>query len=420
MEKDLNTSSFDSLQDGFANWDAGVPSENVWDELEADLVTESVWSKVSKSIDATTPPQMTLKESFENWDVEIENDGWSKLNDSLSRERVWVRLSSTLAIPVSLPTSYLKIAASFLVFMFTSLHVTNNSSISQNFIAENTKEIEVNPKNTSVNQSTVNATVSDKINQTFTGLNQGLELTIANNTIENKNDQAETRDKSVENGTNESPSELNQNKEKLDDLTIDPLFGLALNHSASDIPAYDFKREKDPKWFVSAGSQLALLREVKNGPLTSTAPRLGAIGEIGHTFTKNRFFISQSLGFSQFTSEKGRYINGRFLTANQKLNVGQAKIQFGYSFNRISFNVGLNANRIFSGYESQGETISNVYDVPQIKLGFNGGFEVKLKTFKNKDNLSVVTNYQFIPKLVSKNAEFESIEAVNFQLKYAF
>jgi hypothetical protein len=126
------------------------------------------------------------------------------------------------------------------------------------------------------------------------------------------------------------------------------------------------------------------------------------------------------LGFSQFTSEKGRYINGRYLTANQKLNVAQAKIQFGYSFNRIRFNVGVNANRIVSGYESQGETISNVYDVPQIKFGFNGGFEVKLKTFKNKDNISVATNYQFIPKLVSKNAEFESIEAVNFQLKYAF
>lgn len=420
MEKDFNTSSFDNLQDSFANWDAGVPSENVWDELEADLVTESVWSKVSKSIDATTPPQMTLKQSFENWDVEIENDGWSKLNDSLSRERVWVRLSSTLSIPVSLPTSYLKIAASFLIFMFTSIHVSNNSTIFQDAVSKNVVESEVKINNSSVNQTTVDPIASVDNGQIHSGLNQQTVLNIADITNENKNDQADSRNTSAENGSNESFPELNQNTENSDIVAIDPLFGLALNHTASDIPPYDFKREKDPKWFVSAGSQLALLREVKNGPLTSTLPRLGAIGEIGHTFTKNRFFVSQSLGFSQFTSEKGRYINGRFLTANQKLNVGQVKVQFGYSFNRISFNVGLNANRIFSGYESQGETISNVYDVPQVKLGFNGGFEVKLKTFKNKDNLSVVTNYQFIPKLVSKNAEFERIEAINFQLKYAF
>lgn len=420
MEKDFNTSSFDNLHDSFANWDAGVPSENVWDELEADLVTESVWSKVSKSIDATTPPQMTLKQSFENWDVEIENDGWSKLNDSLSRERVWVRLSSTLSIPVSLPTSYLKIAASFLIFMFTSIHVSNNSTIFQDAVSKNAVESEVKINNSSVNQTTVDPIASVDNGQIHSDLNQQTVLNIADITNENKNDQADSRNKSVEKGSKETSAELNQSKNNLDEFTIDPLFGLALNHTASDIPPYDFNGEKDPKWFVSAGSQLALLREVKNGPLTSTLPRLGAIGEIGHTFTKNRFFVTQSLGFSQFTSEKGRYINGRFLTANQKLNVGQLKVQFGYSFNRISFNVGLNANRIFSGYESQGETISNVYDVPQVKLGFNGGFEVKLKTFKNKDNLSVVTNYQFIPKLVSKNAEFERIEAINFQLKYAF
>ena len=419
MEKDFHSSSFDFLQDGFANWDAGVPSENVWDELEADLVTEAVWSKVSKSIETTVPPQTTFKQAFDEWDVEVENDGWSKLNDSLSRERVWVRLSSTLSIPVSLPTSYLKIAASFLIFMFTSFHVTNSSFENRVIQVNNVEEVNTS-NNSSTNQvNTINSTIQ----------NSNL---VVNNSTENENNAnrvdnnkidgsviAQVQSNSNTNNAEKSDQEENTNRTN-DEFSIDPLFGLALNHSAEDIPAYEFNRAKDPSWYVSAGSQFALLREVKNGPLTSTVPRLGAIGEIGHSFNKNRFFMTQSLGFSQFTSEKGRYINGRYLTANQKLNVAQAKIQFGYSFNRIRFNVGVNANRIVSGYESQGETISNVYDVPQIKFGFNGGFEVKLKTFKNKDNISVATNYQFIPKLVSKNAEFESIEAVNFQLKYAF
>lgn len=421
MEKDFHSSSFDFLQDGFANWDAGVPSDNVWDELEADLVTEAVWSKVSKSIDNTVPPQTTLKQAFDGWDVEVENDGWSKLNDSLSRERVWVRLSSTLSIPVSLPTSYLKIAASFLIFMFTSLHVTNSSLDNRSLEVSNIEEI--NPSNITLTDqlnSSDNVAQNNNIavNKT-TGNEQKIDRNKIDNNQLNGNVIAQVQNNLNTNNAEKNNQESIENRTK-EEFPIDPLFGLALNHSADDIPAYEFNRAKEPSWFVSAGSQFALLREVKNGPLTSTVPRLGAIGEIGHSFNKNRFFMTQSLGFSQFTSEKGRYINGRYLTANQKLNVAQAKVQFGYSFNRIRFNVGINANRIISGYESQGQTISNVYDVPQIKLGFNGGFEVKLKTFKNKDNISVATNYQFIPKLVSKNAEFESIEAINFQLKYAF
>lgn len=420
MEKDFHSSSFDFLQDGFANWDAGVPSENVWDELEADLVTEAVWSKVSKSIDTTVPPQSTFKQAFEEWDVAVENDGWSKLNDSLSRERVWVRLSSTLSIPVSLPTSYLKIAASFLIFMFTSFHVTNSSLDNRDLQVTNLEE-KTPSTDVIMNQVILNDNVTNSIiveNNTFENSTENNANRVDNNQIDGSVI-AQVQNNLNTNNAEKSDQEANAIR-TIDEFSIDPLFGLALNHSAEDIPAYDFNRAKEPSWFVSTGSQFALLREVKNGPLTSTVPRIGAIGEIGHTFNKNRFFMTQSLGFSQFTSEKGRYINGRYLTANQKLNVAQAKVQFGYSFNHIRFNVGVNANRIFSGYESQGQTISNVYDVPQIKLGFSGGFEVKLKTFKNKDNISVATNYQFIPKLVSKNAEFESIEAINFQLKYAF
>ena len=223
MEKDFHSSSFDFLQDGFANWDAGVPSENVWNELEADLVTEAVWSKVSKSIETTVPPQTTFKQAFDEWDVEVENDGWSKLNDSLSRERVWVRLSSTLSIPVSLPTSYLKIAASFLIFMFTSFHVTNSSFENRVIQVNNVEEVNTS-NNASTNQvNTINSTIQ----------NSNL---VVNNSTENENNAnrvdnnkidgsviAQVQSNSNTNNAEKSDQEENTNRTN-DEFSIDPLF----------------------------------------------------------------------------------------------------------------------------------------------------------------------------------------------------
>jgi hypothetical protein len=425
MEKENHTSSFDDLRKNFADWDAGVPSENVWEELESDLVTDKVWNKLSQTIDVTEKPN-TLKNAYDKWDVEIENDGWSKLNDSLSRERVWGRLNSSLNIPVRLPASYLKVAASFLVFMFTSFYVTNERFENTITLAQ----VQTSPETKQISSESLLSVTPE------TNLNQNLEsiTPIAQQitpVIRNSNEpisQPKQHDLSANNSIVQENKSIPTN-ETTDISSIDPLMRLHLNHFPGSIPPFDgpdfTPRSKEPNWFISGGAQLALLKERANGPLTSTTPTLGYIGELGHSFNRGRFSASQSLGFTQFTSEKGRYINGRFFTSNQKLNVAQAKVLFGFSLNKIRFNAGVNLNRIISGYESQANKITNVYDVPKMKFGFTGGMEIRLKTFENKSTnkkstIGLGVNYQYIPKLVSKNAEFNRIEAVNLQLKYAF
>ncbi len=420
MEKDKHTSSFNDLRKNFADWNAGVLSDNVWEELEAELVTDKVWTKLSETINLTEKPN-TLKNAFDKWDVEIEKDGWSKLNDSLSRERVWVRLNSSLNIPVRLPASYLKVAAAFLVFMFTSFYINNSRFENPIIVAEVQNSSKKKQTNSEKSNSYAAKIKSNDGIETVAPIAQKIRNIINNsNTIVSKIKQ---QNLSIDNSLFSENNSFSSN-ESAEISVIDPLTRLRLNHFPGSIPDFDgpdfTPRTKEPNWFVSGGTQLALLKETANGPLTSTTPTLGYIGEFGHTFNRSRFFSTQSVGFSQFTSEKGRYINGRFMTSNQKLNVAQAKLQFGISLNKIRFSAGVNLNRIISGYESQANKITNVYDVPKMKFGFTGGLEVRLKSFKNSSNIGLGLNYQYIPKLVSKNAEFNRIEAVNLQLKYAF
>ena len=89
--ENLNNSNreFQSLQKSFENWDAGMPSSDVWENLEADLAVSAVWDRLDESLEASgSSADKGLVESYENWSPNNSGDGWSKLEEQLSRERV--------------------------------------------------------------------------------------------------------------------------------------------------------------------------------------------------------------------------------------------------------------------------------------------------------------------------------------------
>jgi len=99
LDKAHNTNrEFRALQNSFGDWDAGTPSDDVWENLEADLAVSAVWDRLDETLEANgSSADKTLVEAYENWSPNTSGDGWSKLEEQLSRERVWNRLSTTLS-----------------------------------------------------------------------------------------------------------------------------------------------------------------------------------------------------------------------------------------------------------------------------------------------------------------------------------
>ena len=152
MKENLNNPNreFKSLQKSFDNWEAGKPSADLWENLEADLAVSAVWDRLDESLELEgSPADKGLVDSYENWSPSSSGDGWSRLEEQLSRERVWTRLNTTLNYPVTTRIPWLKMAAASLVFVFIAFYTDQFSNpvqeqnrgglISRNFSTETTK-----------------------------------------------------------------------------------------------------------------------------------------------------------------------------------------------------------------------------------------------------------------------------------------
>lgn len=457
-EENLNNSNreFKSLQKSFGNWDAGMPSSDVWENLEADLAVSAVWDRLDETLEANgSSADKPLVEAYENWSPNNSGDGWSKLEEQLSRERVWTRLNTTLSYPITTSIPWVKMAAASLIFTFLAFytdryHVSDTKK--ENLFAFNTSgngaESEA-PDNRQIAQSNTagNTSSIDGANPVFTNevVNGPTEQkTNAQKQLALANPNKQTKEKGIENnaiGTNKnlaqnnvvqtnepqnntaltSKEETNSNLNDLADL--DELGRKEITVQPGVIGDFEFLPYKSPfkpRFSALVGGQFAFINEKDRSAFSSSIPSMGIAADFQYHLYSGRFRFTQDLGFSQYAQSNGSYVNGRYMNSNQKLNTIYLMSAIGYTFKGVTVYGGISVNRLLNGYEESRTTITNVYNSKKLQVGATAGIDYHFTPFRNKTALGLGMQYQFVSRLKSENAVFNDIQGVKLQIKYSF
>lgn len=459
-QENLNNSNreFKSLQKSFGNWDAGLPSSDVWENLEADLAVSAVWDRLDETLEANgSSADKVLTEAYENWSPNNSGDGWSKLEEQLSRERVWTRLNTTLSYPITTSIPWVKMAAASVIFMFLAFY-TDRYNVSDNgqetLFAFNTNGNEMNSEtqanrqiaqsNSTANTSSVEGTNPVSTNEVVNGIAE--QKTNAQKQLALANANGQTNEKGVENNpirVNQNPTQNNNNtvqtnepennvastsKEEtnssLDDLAaLDELGRKEISVQPGVIGDFEFLPYKSPfkpRFSALVGGQFAFINEKDRSAFSSSIPSMGIAADFQYHAYLGKVRFTQDLGFSQYAQSNGSYVNGRYTNSNQKLNTIYLMSAVGYTFKGITFYGGISVNRLLNGYEENRTTITNVYNSKKLQVGATAGIDYHFTPFRNKTALGLGMQYQFVSRLKSENTVFNDIQGVKLQIKYSF
>jgi hypothetical protein len=390
-----------------------------------------------------SPADKALVDSYENWSPNNSGDGWSKLEEQLSRERVWTRLNTTLNYPITTSIPWMKMAAASMVFVFLSFYTDrfgDSDSLKMNLNSSGLVADNVRPTN--LNQSTGVAVASSSKDHSLDDVSdhaistnnkqqlgqKGTELlandkktgtnTALNGTEIGFNENQNLNKTLAENTTVDSTAQSDSNFEEIaelerKELTLDPK---AIGDFSFLPPKYNFK----PRFSAQIGGQFSFINENNRTAFSSSLPRIGIAADFQyHTYLKNIRF-TQNLGFSQYAQSNGSYVNGRYMNSNQRLNTIYLMSSIGYTFKGVTAYGGITVNRLLNGYEENKTYITNVYNTNKFQVGAAAGIDYHFTPFKNKTALGLGVQYQFVSKLKSGNAVFEDIHGVKLQLKYSF
>jgi hypothetical protein len=458
-EENLNNSNreFKSLQKSFGNWDTGLPSSDVWENLEADLAVSAVWDRLDETLEANgSSADKPLVEAFENWSPNNSGDGWSKLEEQLSRERVWTRLNTTLSYPITTSIPWMKMAAASLLFTFLAFytdryHVSDieqktsfafntsgngsdlvtpdNRQMAQSNRAENASSVEgTNPiaTNEVVNGITNQKTTAQKQLLVGNANKQTNERGVENNNTLNSN-QNLAQNNTVQTNEPQNNAALTSKEEtnsNLDDLaSLDELGRKEISVQPGVIGDFEFLPYKPlfkPRFSALVGGQFAFINEKDRSAFSSSVPSMGVAADFQYHLYSGKFRFTQDLGFSQYAQSNGSYVNGRYMNSNQKLNTIYLMSAVGYTFKGVTFYGGISVNRLLNGYEESRTTITNVYNSKKLQVGATAGIDYHFTPFKNKTALGLGMQYQFVSRLKSENAVFNDIQGVKLQIKYSF
>lgn len=441
---------FKSLQKSFDNWDAGKPSADLWENLEADLAVSAVWDRLDESLELEgSPADKVLVDSYENWSPSSSGDGWSRLEEQLSRERVWNRLNTTLNYPVTTRIPWAKMAAASLVFIFIAFYTDQFSRpvreqnhgglISENFSAETTKRQLAStngPGQDPVNGTTPVSTHTNNMVPAPKAVVQPEKL--LPNTVDSNTDFENQRVRKEENLQKDPETDANLAQENNSGYQTNPV---AETTSMQDLAALDLLGIKEvvvepakigefnflpfnspfrPRFSVLIGGQFSMINEKNRTAFSSSLPSMGIAADAQYHFYSGKFRFTQDLGFSQYVQSNGSYINGRYTNSNQKLNTIHFISSIGYTYRGVTVYGGLALNRLLNGYEASRTTITNVYTPNRLQLGATAGIDYHFAPFNNKTALGVGMQYQFVSQMKSGNAVFDDLQGVKLQVKYSF
>lgn len=455
LDKRNNTNrEFKSLQKSFEQWETGSPSDDVWENLEADLAVSAVWDRLDETLEANgSSADKALVDSYENWSPNTSGDGWSRLEEQLSRERVWNRLNTTLSYPVTTRIPWVKMAAASVAFIFLAFYAdrytgsnSSNSGAVYLTTVENTsgsenknRDRQIASVNGTDNTAPVDGTNIPVINTTqnmnpqnqrvfannnVNRLNGAENNLVQNNEIETPNangsiaNQNPVENRSVENvaGTETNAADL----ASLDQLAAREISEFGPQGTIGDFDFLPFQAPFRPKFSALVGGQFAFINEKNRSAFSSSLPSMGIAADFQyHTYLRNWRF-TQDVGFSQYAQSNGSYVNGRYTSSNQKLNTIYLSSSVGYTFRGVTISGGIAVNRLLNGYEESRTAITNVYNSKKLQIGATAGVDYHFTPFKNKTALGLGVQYQFISRLKSENTVFNDIQGVKLQIKYSF
>lgn len=451
--ENLNNSNreFKSLQKSFEDWDTGMPSSDVWENLEADLAVSAVWDRLDETLELNgSSADKGLVESYENWSPNNSGDGWSKLEEQLSRERVWTRLNTTLSYPVSTRIPWVKMAAASVIFVFLAFYtdhymVSNPEqrtalafNIENEPVSEN-KDQRIASLNPTDNNSSIDGTNVVRVNQVLnktktqnTDVQQ--KLLVSNNESQDPYDSRQknefnTNQNSAQNNASLNPSNGSGSNEQTTTSGLEDLGDLAALERKEipfvpgvigDFTFLPYKPTFKPRFSVLVGGQFSFINEKNRSAFSSSLPSMGIAADFQYHAYLGKVRFTQDLGFSQYAQSNGSYVNGRYTNSNQKLNTIYLMSAVGYTFKGVTVYGGVTLNRLLNGYEENRTAITNVYNSNQFQLGATAGIDYHFAPFKNKTALGLGVQYQFVSKLKSENTVFNDIQGVKLQIKYSF
>ncbi|MDR0801533.1 hypothetical protein [Fluviicola sp.] len=437
---------FKSFQKSYQNWDAGTPSPDLWGDLEADLAVSAVWNRLDETLELNgSSADKVMVESYENWSPNASGNGWTKLEEQLSRERVWNRLNVSLNDPVTTRMPWLKMAAASVLFVFLSFYTdyviesdsyqpqavsgTSGSEQMSSNALNNRKQASVASENTIGVYHVRNATTKQDTGKTNLK-NRILAQNEVNNDLNgpfavNPNPGNVSIPNPVENHS-ASKATASNTVTTFDDLTALNELGrkeIAYEPTNGQIGDFTFIPSKvpfKPRFSVQFGGQFSLINEKNRSAFSSSLPSMGIAADLQYHYYIRNIRLTQDLGFSQYAQSNGSYINGHYISSNQRLNTIFLMSSVGYSYRGATIYGGISINRLLGGYEANHSMITNVYNSDKFQLGATVGIDYHIVPFKNKTALGVGMQYQFVSRLKSGNAVFNDIQGIKLQIKYSF
>ncbi|WP_343634487.1 hypothetical protein [Fluviicola sp.] len=453
LDKGSHTNrEFKSLQKSFGQWEAGEPSADVWENLEADLAVSAVWDRLDETLEANgSSADKALTDAYENWSPNSSGDGWSRLEEELSRERVWTRLNNTLNYPVTTRIPWVKMAAASVLFTFLAFYADRftGSDIHHSGTAYLAVEHTSGPENTGANLPIASANGTDKtvavdganevrvnnaLNNTPRNTNTANKLLVSNaNRVNPVNNEQETRNnelianqnsagnRSAENTSNTTSEETTATDlASLDQLAPKGVSEFSVPGTVSDFDFLPSQAPFRPKFSVLVGGQFSFINEKDRSAFSSSLPSMGIAGDFQYHTYLGKWRLTQDVGFSQYAQSNGSYVNGRYTNSNQKLNTVHLISSVGYSFKGVTISGGIAVNRLLNGYEESRTAITNVYNSKKLQIGATAGVDYHFTPFRNKTALGLGIQYQFVSRLKSENTVFNDIQGVKLQIKYSF
>lgn len=448
-----NDEQLNWLNRSFDEWDAGEPSAGVWENLDESLAVDAVWSRIDQSLLAEDHVEDSwISASHEEWNPGPSSDGWSKLNEAISLETVWTDLNETLSHPVATRVPFWKMLAASVVALFMTQQFSDAPVVHQGQPAPSVAQNEIATSPTEPASGTIAAPATDPTAPEIAVVTEPSNTPMRNNRIIEipQNDPlAERRDpvtdpmRTPENGTVNAQNIVPQPSVSGVGNVLNPLelliaqSGIAPVNTLSPL-AYDnalnpyhdpvFPRDflvKPPlhHWTVQMGTQLSILQEREQSLLTSTAPRFGLAADLSYTHRLGPIQLIHSIGVSQYAQESGKYLNGRHIRTDQRVNALQLSSCAGYNIDRFTVYGGVLFSKILSGLEQEdiNNKIIGVYSFSEIQPGLTGGMDFRIVSFpRSGKHVSVGAQYQWMPSLQSKKNSFENMQGIRFQAKFSF
>lgn len=421
MDTDQHSNMGKSLEKAFDDWDAGSPSHELWADLEAELSVSAVWDNLDEVLenDHNTTDD-TLLNAYERWSPQAGFNGWGRLDEELSRERVWTRISFSLTqFAREASISYLNYAASLILFVMLAFYANFEGSIRPLHQIDQLGMSKVHSTNTSLAQIDVLNTVPtattaiNALRHAQQQVNHVPSTQLAQELDQHSSSKERNTKSSNEQLVDESSLDLTAMGTKPVDLNVE-------KHINDFVLIPLRTTEIRPRFSLAFGGQLSILNERNLRSYTSITPNMGIAADFQYHSYFRKLRFTQDIGFSQYNQNKGNYINGRFINSTQKLNTLYLSSSVGYTHKNFTLFAGVSLNRLINGIEQNKDFISNIYKAKKMQFGAIVGMDYHFSPFKNKTAVGVGLQYQFVSQVKGENATFNNLQGLKVQLKYSF